>query len=87
MTRTEVRDSLVRFMMDRMEIPFGEDPELDDDTNLFESGNIDSLDSLVLLTFLEKTFKVTVEPDDLIENPLNSVNEIVDFVTSRGTTD
>lgn len=83
MTKAEILDSLVKFLIDRLEIPFGDDPDLDYDTNLFDSGNIDSLDSLVLLTYIEKTFKVAVEPDDLIEHPFNTVNEIADFIASR----
>jgi len=82
-SKEEVRDSLVKFLIDRLELPFGQDAELDDDTHLFDYGYLDSLDSLILLTFLEKSFKVTVSPDDLIENALNSVNEITDFVFSR----
>lgn len=85
MTKAEIKDSLVPFLIDRLEIPFGLDSDLDDDTHLFDSGYIDSLDSLVLLTFIEKTFKIAIEPDDLIENPFNTVNEITDFICSRSS--
>lgn len=83
MLKEKIRDSLVKFLIDRLEIPFGDDPELDDDTHLFDYGYIDSLDSLVLLTFLEKTFKVNISPDDLANNSLNTVNEITNFIFSR----
>ena len=83
MLKEEVRNTLVKFLIDRLEIPFGDDSELDDDTHLFDYGYIDSLDSLVLLTFLEQKFKVAVSPDDLVDNSLNTVNEITDFVFSR----
>ena len=83
MSKEEIRDSLVKFLIDRLELPFGDDAELDNDTHLFDYGYLDSLDSLVLLTFLEKTFKVAVSTDDLIDNSLNTVNEITDFVFSR----
>jgi len=81
--KEEIRDTFVKFLIDRLEIPFGDDPDLDDDTHLFDFGYIDSLDSLVMLTFLEKQFKIKVSPDDLIENSLNTVNEITDFIFSR----
>ena len=83
MLKEEIRDTFVKFLIDRLEIPFGDDPDLDDDTHLFDFGYIDSLDSLVMLTFLEKQFKIKVSPDDLIENSLNTVNEITDFLFSR----
>jgi acyl carrier protein len=83
MSKEEVKDTLIKFLLDRLEIPFGDEPELDNDTHLFDCGYIDSLDSLVLLTFLEQKFKVLISPDDLADNSLSTVNEITEFVFSR----
>ena len=83
MSENEIRESIVKFLIDRLEVPFGADSGLDYDTHLFDFGYVDSLDSMVLLTFIEKKLKVTVDPDDLINNDLNTVNEITSFVFSR----
>ena len=82
MSKEEIKSTLKKFLIKRFELSFG-DPELDDDTHLYEKGYIDSIDSLVLLTFLEKTFKIKIDAQDLIDFPINTVNEMVEFISAR----
>lgn len=56
---------------------------LGDDDPLFESGVIDSLGHLKLISFLEKEFGVSLSMDDLSWENFDSVNKIVALVSAR----
>ena len=83
MTKNEIENSILDFLKDRFELPFGEDEELGYDTHLYDNGYIDSMDSLVLITFLEKTFKIAITTQELIDGSINTVNEMIEFVSAR----
>lgn len=83
MDKDEILETMVDFLSERFELVF-DDEDLDYDTDLFEFGYVDSLESLVIVNFIEKKFKISVSPDDLIENPINSVNEMADFIHKKG---
>lgn len=62
----------------------GEDPRnLTDDTELKESGILDSLSTLKLVTFLEERFKVELEASDLDAANLSSIANIERLVTAK----
>ena len=62
----------------------GEDPKnLTDDTELKESGILDSLSTLKLVTFLEEQFHVEFEADDLEAGNLASIENIERLVKSK----
>ena len=77
--KDDIRNKLVDFFENKFEISF-KSGETDADTDLFDEGLIDSMDSLILVTFLEKTFDITINPQHLTDNPFNSVNDIADLV-------
>jgi methoxymalonate biosynthesis acyl carrier protein len=58
-------------------------PELGDDDDLFESGLVNSLFAIQLMTFIEKTFGVEVEADDLDIKNFRSLNAATDFVLKK----
>jgi acyl carrier protein len=62
----------------------GEDPKnLTDDTELKESGILDSLSTLKLVTFLEEHFKIELEASDLDAGNLSSITSIANLVGSK----
>jgi methoxymalonate biosynthesis acyl carrier protein len=61
-------------------------PDLDDDANLFESGIVNSLFAVQLMTFIEKTFGVEVGMDDLDIDNFKSVNATSAFVARKSGT-
>ena len=62
----------------------GEDARnLSDDTELKESGILDSLSTLKLVTFLEERFKVELEASDLDSANLSSVANIASLVEQK----
>jgi acyl carrier protein len=58
-------------------------PRLDDDDNLFESGIVNSLFAVQLMTFVEKTFAVEVGMDDLDIENFKSLNATTAFVLKK----
>jgi acyl carrier protein len=54
------------------------------DTDLFESGVLDSLAFVELLLQLEREFGVTTSVDDLDVATFRSISAIADFVGARG---
>ena len=56
---------------------------LDDDDNLFESGIVNSLFAVQLMTFIEKTFAIEVEMDDLDIENFKSLNATTAFVMKK----
>ena len=76
------RDVVKRFILENF-LP-GEDPKnLKDDTELKESGILDSLSTLKLVTFLEEQFKVELEASDLDTSNLSSVTSIANLIASK----
>ncbi len=58
-------------------------PDLADDDNLFESGIVNSLFAVQLMTFLEKTFSIEVTADDLEIANFKSIEASAQFVTRK----
>lgn len=56
-----------------------------DDDSLMASRLLDSLKVAELIVFLEDTFKVTLDDDDLTPENLDSLNAIVRLVEQKGT--
>lgn len=53
------------------------DAKLDRDTNLFESGFVNSMFALETVMFIEKTFNVKLGKKDITKENLSSINKMV----------
>jgi acyl carrier protein len=77
-----VRDVVKQFILENF-LP-GEDPRnLTDETELKESGILDSLSTLKLVSFLEERFAVEFEANDLEAGNLSSLANIERLVKSK----
>src|SRR6266850_459420 len=56
---------------------------LNDDDNLFDSGIVNSLFAIQLMTFLEKTFSIEVAADDLDIENFKSISATTAFVSRK----
>lgn len=56
---------------------------LSDDESLLEKGVIDSTGVMELILFLEETFKVSIEDDEIVPDNLDTINRISQFVNSK----
>jgi acyl carrier protein len=76
------RDAVKSYILENF-LP-GEDPKnLKDDTELKESGILDSMSTLKLVAFLEEQFKIELEASDLESANLSSVAAIANLVASK----
>jgi acyl carrier protein len=73
-----IKETVKRFILSSIAIA-----DLDDDDNLFESGIVNSLFAVQLMTFIEKTFAIEVEMDDLDIENFKSLNAATAFVVRK----
>ena len=76
-----VKASIKDFILDSINIP-----DLDDDDNLFESGIVNSLFAVQLITYLEKSFSIEVTMEDLDIENFQSINSTSSFVVQKLST-
>ena len=58
----------------------GNSKQLKDDDSFLEKGIIDSTGVLELVSFIEETFEIRVEDEELIPDNLDSVNKLVIYI-------
>jgi len=78
MDRTEIRQALRDFIQRSMRVP-----ALGDDDDLFESGIVNSLFAVQLMTFVEKKFAVEVAMEDLEIANFRSIDATAGFVLRK----
>lgn len=74
----KVRETVTRFLLSSINIA-----NLKDDDDLFESGIVNSLFAVQLMTFLEKNFVMEIGMDDLDIENFKSVNATTAFVMRK----
>ena len=57
---------------------------LESDTSLIESGIIDSTGVLELVMFLEETYNISVEDEELVPENLDTVANLMAFLKNKG---
>ena len=85
--REDIRGQFKEFISSNFVVPAGEDG-LRDDASLLEEGVLDSTGVLNVVMFIEETFGIEVEDEELVPENLDSIDKLVAFVerkTGRGT--
>ena len=72
---------IYKFMVDNF--LFGDGEQLRDDTSFLEEGIVDSTGILELVTFLEGTYGITIEDDELIPENLDSLKNVAAYVEKK----
>jgi acyl carrier protein len=75
------RDQVQQFVVDNF--LFGDGGRLDTDTSFLNEGIIDSTGILELIMFLEETFDVKIEDQELVPENLDSINSIQRFIEAK----
>ena len=78
MDRTQIKQALREFILRSVRVP-----ALCDDEDLFESGIVNSLFAVRLMTFVEKTFAIEVAMEDLEIDNFRSLNATTGFVLRK----
>jgi acyl carrier protein len=77
----DVRDKIKSFIIDYFVKDSG--LVLDDDLSFLEKGIIDSTGVMELVSFLETTFDIRLEDEEIIPDNFDSVNRLVNFVQQK----
>ena len=75
------RDEISNFLHENFS--FDGEVALSDNDNYFESGFVNSLFAMKLVSFIEKTFNISVEYDDLDMQNFSTINNIVNFISQK----
>ncbi len=75
--KTRVKDFVVSNLL------FGAAGDLKDNMSFLESGTIDSTGVLEIIMFLEETYGIKVEPEDMVPENLDSIDRISEFLTRK----
>ena len=62
---------------------FEDNGKLDEKTSFLETGIIDSTGILELIMFLEETFDIQIEDDELVPENLDTLNNVEVFVGAK----
>ena len=74
----EIRNFILEnFLFDQNE------DELENDASFLDEGIIDSTGILELVAFIEETYSIHVEDEELIPENLDSVNKVVSFIEKK----
>ena len=81
MSENEIKTRLREFVAKNFYLP---DPKaLTDQTSFLDQGIIDSTGVLEVIGFLEDTFGITIEDDEMLPDNLDSIERISAFVTRK----
>jgi acyl carrier protein len=80
MMQDQIRDYLLAHAAD------SDVTEIADDESLLEAGVIDSAGMVGLIAFLEGTFGITIDEDDMIPENFDSLSAIAAYVTEKAGT-
>ena len=77
----DITSTIRQFIIDNF--LFEENGKLDERTSFLETGIIDSTGILELVTFLEESFGVIVEDDELIPENLDSIANLLAYLEKK----
>ncbi|MDD5701348.1 MAG: acyl carrier protein [Dehalococcoidales bacterium] len=77
----DVKDKIKSFIVDYFVKDSG--LVLDDDLSFLEKGIIDSTGVMELVSFLETTFDIRLEDEEIIPDNFDSVNKLVNFIHQK----
>jgi len=81
----EVKEQVRQYIIENF--LFGDDSPLENDSmSLLDGGIIDSVGVMELVAFLEQDFDISVADDDLIPENLDSVDNLVGFISRSKAT-
>jgi acyl carrier protein len=76
-----LKETVEQYIVDNFR--FGDNTRLDADTSFLDEGIIDSTGILELIMFLEETFNIHIEDQELTPENLDSLNNIEHFIQQK----
>ena len=62
---------------------FGDGKELTEETNFFDKGIIDSTGVLELICFMEETYDITIEDEDVTQKNFSTINNVSHYLQNK----
>src|SRR6266404_8199664 len=84
MAGNHVNLQIRKFILNKF--PLGRKQQIKDSDNLLESGVLDSLGVLDLVSFVEQEFFVHVTDDELVPENFESIDRIAAFIETKSST-
>lgn len=75
-----IRQKVYQYIIDHT---FADKHKIQDDSLIFKEGYIDSMGFIMLITFLEEEFAISVGDADLIEENFESINAIAAYILRK----
>lgn len=79
--KTAIESKLIEFVNDVL--MFGQAPDLNNETPVFDLGVLDSMGTISLLSFIEKQFAVAVPLEQIQPADLRNISTIADMILRR----
>ena len=80
MTTEEIKQGVFQYVYDNA---FSSRENITDDVLIFKNGFLDSMGLVLLITYLEDTYKIQITDTDLVEENFESINVITAFVEKK----
>jgi acyl carrier protein len=80
MTTEEIKKGVFKYVYDNA---FSSKENITDDVLIFKNGFLDSMGLVLLITYLEDTFKIQTTDADLVEENFESINAITAFIEKK----
>lgn len=77
----ELADVIHAFLYDHF--PLAQQRKLADTDSLLESGVVDSMGILEIVTFLEQQFRITITDDEMVPETFDSVESLTQYVANK----
>ena len=78
----EVKNKIRKYIQSNL-VVFDDEADFTDSDNIFKMGFVNSLFAMKLVTYVESTFDIAIENDDLNIVNFSSVNNIVSLVEGK----
>lgn len=75
------------FVRSLVEDTVGRDVDIDDGTELLRSNIVDSMGVVEMISSVERAFSLEIEPKDMVEENLNSIDNITAFLQRKADPD
>ena len=80
MTIEDIKKGVFQYVYDNA---FTSKENITDDVLIFKNGFLDSMGLVMLITYLEDTFKIQTADADMVEENFESINAITAFVEKK----
>ncbi|KWX72336.1 D-alanine--poly(phosphoribitol) ligase subunit 2 [compost metagenome] len=77
-----MHEQIRNFIQDNL-VVFDDEVEFSNEDNIFELGFVNSLFAMKLVTYIESEFNTTIESDEMDINNFNTIDNIVNFISSK----